>query len=141
MTGRDRSDSELPSAAEQHGSSERQLQEGQHFEANLRPEHYQAGADRSREAQEHAKVGATQHTIGDTMDILLGKNDPMSKERLKLVLSVAQLDHDVALAHGVPSAFSAAQREQMQAKMAQEADRYQDPRSKQVFIKAAQLLA
>jgi hypothetical protein len=113
-----------------------------HPEAALRPEQYQIGADRGSEARDAAgKLAHTQRTIGDTVDTLLAKKDAMTPERLKLLLSVVQLDREVSAATGSASSLSPGQKEAMQARLGREAERYPDLQSKQAFLRASQLIA
>jgi hypothetical protein len=100
VTAREASGSEI----ERQG----QIPDGQaHHEAALRPEQYQIGADRGSDARDAAgKLAHTQRTIGDTVETLLAKKDAMTPERLKLLLSVVQLDREVSAATGSASSHS-----------------------------------
>jgi hypothetical protein len=134
MTAREGSGSEI----------ERQAQNPDalgHHEAVLRPEQYQAGADRGSERDAAGKLAYTQRTIGDTVDTLLAKNDAMTPDRLKLLLNVVQLDREVSAASGSASCLSPGQREAMQDRLGKEAERYPDLQSKQAFLRASQLIA
>lgn len=119
------------------GHKPEQMQSQLH-EAVLRPEQFQAGADRNAGRDQRTQ---TQHTIGDTVATLLEKNDPMTPARLKLLLNVVQLDREHSAATGAPSAIGPEMKQAIQAKLEKEAGRYQDVNSQRTFLRAAQLIA
>lgn len=124
--------------ASREGEQQPEHLQAQMHEAALRPEHYQAGADRDAGRDMRAQ---TQHTIGDTVATLLDKQDPMSAARLKLLLNVVQLDREHSAATGAASAIGPEMRQAIQAKLENEAGRYQDVNSQRAFLRAAQLIA